>query len=69
VLNYTPSIENLRETYKEMISSIKQIGMDEDQKVTDERYDQGLKLCEREYVPYMKKFARRGIPASLRKRY
>lgn len=52
-----------------MISSIKQIGIEEDQKLADERYEQGLKLCEREYVPYMKKFARRGIPASLRKKY
>jgi len=37
VLHYTPSVEELRETYREMINNIKQIGIEDDQKLADER--------------------------------
>jgi hypothetical protein len=62
----TATIDVLRAVYEEMDTSYKQIGLDDDKQFIEERIALGEKLLQKDYLPYLIQYAKRGVPASLR---
>lgn len=65
----TPPIDMLRSQYEEIDVCYKQLGIDEDKAFMDERISIGEKLLNKDYVPYLVQYAKRGIPNSLRSKF
>ncbi|CAG9314513.1 unnamed protein product [Blepharisma stoltei] len=65
----TPPIDMLRSQYEELDVCYKHLGVDDDRAFMDERTAIGEKLLNKDYVPYMVQYAKRGIPNSLRCRF
>lgn len=64
----TSTIDVLRAVYEELDTSYKQIGLDDDKQFIEERIALGEKLLQKDYLPYLIQYAKRGVPASLRPR-
>ena len=62
----TLNVDQLLNEYEEMDITYKQCGIDEDSAFVEERIALGERLIDKDYVPYLVQYAKRGIPAGLR---
>ena len=56
----------IRSDYEELDVVNKQVGLDDDKAFQDEKHSIGEKLINKDYIPYLTQFAKRGVPSSLR---
>ncbi len=66
----TPSIEQLRDRFAELAPTERQVGLDDELRswFVDDRLAVGLRLLETGYMPFLRQYAKSGVPAGLRAR-
>ena len=62
----TASLDVIRAEYEEIDVCYKQFGLDEDRAFVEERTALGEKLLNKDYIPYLVQYCKRGVPNGLR---